>query len=250
METKGKTALITGGAHRVGRAITLELARAGAIVVVNYYASSDAAEHTVAEAASLGVDGLALRADVADNRQVEAMVAAARERFGSVDILVNSADHFAVTPFPTRDLTGWRRVTEILINGSFYCANAVAPLMLDNGDGAIVNIVDLSAWEPWPRFAAHCVGKAAQMALTRQLALDLAPVVRCNAVAPGPVLPPPDFDDEKIERTAQKTLLGRWGSPEDVAKAVLFLVQSDYITGEVITVDGGERYGHRKHEEG
>ena len=116
------------------------------------------------------------------------------------------------------------------------------------GAGAIVNIVDLSAWEPWPRFAAHSVGKAALLALTRQLALEFAPLVRVNAVAPGPVLPPPNYSQEKIARTARRTLLERWGKPEDVAAAVLFLIQADYITGDTITVDGGERLAGRKHD--
>jgi 3-oxoacyl-[acyl-carrier protein] reductase/pteridine reductase len=250
MDLHGKTALITGGAHRVGRAITLALAQAGANVVINYHSSAAEATATAAEVEALGRAALAVQADVADPTQVTALVAAARERFGGVDVLVNSSSLFKKTPIPTADLVMWHRVTGILIHGPFYCANAVAPLMLARGAGVIINIVDLSAWEPWPGFAAHSVGKAALLALTRQLALDLAPAVRVNAVAPGPVLPPPGYDTEKIARTAQKTLLHRWGRAEDVADAVLFLVHADYITGDVITVDGGERYGHRQTEAG
>jgi 3-oxoacyl-[acyl-carrier protein] reductase/pteridine reductase len=245
MDPTGKVALITGGARRVGKAITLALARAGAHVVINYYTSHEAAQLTATEARALGVEALTIQADVADLQQVEAMVAATRAHFGRVDILINSASHFEKTPLPTRDLTAWHRVLGILIHGSFYCANTVAPLMLERGEGAIVNIVDLSAWQPWRGFAAHSVGKAALLALTRQLALELAPVVRVNAVAPGPVLPPPDYSQEQIARIARRTLLGRWGTPDDVAEAVLFLVRADYITGEVIIVDGGERYGPR-----
>ncbi|MBS1253084.1 MAG: 3-oxoacyl-[acyl-carrier-protein] reductase FabG [Anaerolineales bacterium] len=249
MEPKGKTALITGGAHRVGKAITLALARAGANVAINYHSSADAAEATAAEARALGVEALPVQADIADPQQVEAMVAATEDRFGSVDVLINSASHFEQTPFPTEDITAWHRITDILIHGPFYCANAVAPLMLERGEGAIINIVDLSAWEPWPNFAAHSVGKAALLALTRQLALELAPAVRANAVAPGPVLPPASYSEALIDRIAQKTLLNRWGSPDDIAQAVMFLVEADYVTGEVIAVDGGERFGHRKLEE-
>jgi NAD(P)-dependent dehydrogenase (short-subunit alcohol dehydrogenase family) len=246
MDTKGKTALVTGGAHRVGKAITLALARAGANVVINYHSSAGPAEETAAEARALGVDALPLQADVADLDQVTAMVAAAQERFGAVDILVNAASLWKQTPFPTQDLTDWHRVTDILIDGSFFCANALAPTMLERGEGAIVNIVDLSAWQPWPGFTAHAVGKAALMALTRQLALELAPAVQVNAVAPGPVLPPPGYDEARAARIAAGTLKNRWGRPEDVADAVMFLIQSDYITGEVIVVDGGERFGHNK----
>ena len=250
MNPKGKTALITGGAHRVGKAITLGLAQAGANVAINYNTSATAAEVTVAEARALGVGALAIQADVGDYRQVEAMVNAVSVQFGSVDILVNSASLWLETPFPTDDLTDWHRVTNTLINGSFYCANAVAPLMLEKGEGAIVNIIDLAAYEPWPNFIAHGVGKSALLAMSRQLALELAPAVRVNAVAPGPVLPPPDFSKEKIARTADKTLLGKWGTPEDIAATVLFFVQADYVTGEDIAVDGGQNIAHRKSEHG
>ena len=116
--------------------------------------------------------------------------------------------------------------------------------MLARGEGVIINLVDLFAWQPSAGFAAHSVTKAGLLALTRQLALELAPAVRVNAVAPGPVLPPPSYDAARIERLAQKTLLKRWGSPDDVTQAVVFLIQSDFITGDCITVDGGERYGH------
>jgi 3-oxoacyl-[acyl-carrier protein] reductase/pteridine reductase len=116
--------------------------------------------------------------------------------------------------------------------------------MLGRGRGAIVNVVDLSAWQPWPDLAAHSVGKSALLALTRQLALEFAPAVHVNAVAPGPVLPPPNYDPEQRARVAERTLLGRWGTPQDVSDAVLFLLRADYITGEVLVVDGGERYGH------
>jgi NAD(P)-dependent dehydrogenase (short-subunit alcohol dehydrogenase family) len=246
MEIKGKTALVTGGAHRVGRAIALGLARAGANAIINYHGSAHAAEETVAEVRAVGVEALAVKADVSDADQVRAMVAAAADRFGAVQILVNSASLFRKTPFPMEDLADWRRVTRILIDGPLYCANAVAPMMLERGEGAIVNIVDLSAWQPWTGFAAHSVGKAGLWALTQQLALELAPVVQVNAVAPGPVLPPPDYSQKAIDRTARRTLKDRWGSPQDVVDAVLFLVRANYITGEVIVVDGGERYGHHK----
>jgi NAD(P)-dependent dehydrogenase (short-subunit alcohol dehydrogenase family) len=242
VQIEGKTALITGGAHRVGRAITLELARAGANVVINYHRSAEAAQETAAEARGLGVGSLPLQADVADLEQVRALVEAAKARFGGVDILVNNASLWKKTPFPMEQLDDWHRVTSIAIHGSLYCANEVAPTMLARGEGAIVNIVDLSAWQPWPDYTAHTVGKAALLALTRQLAVDLAPAVQVNAVAPGPVLPPPGSSAERRALVAGRTLKGRWGTLQDVADAVRFLVEADYITGEVIVVDGGQRY--------
>jgi len=248
MEIAGKVALVTGGAHRVGKAITMMLAQAGADVVVNYFSSSRAAETTVAEAQALGVAALACQCDVADYSQVRSMADTILETFGGVDILVNSASLWEQTPFPTDDISGWQRVTGISIDGPFFVCNTLVPSMLARGGGAIVNIVDLSAWEPWPNFAAHGVSKAGLLAFTRQLALELAPSVRVNAVAPGPVLPPPNYDEKRSSKAAEGTLLKRWGTPEDVARAVRYLLEADYVTADVITVDGGERYGHRKRD--
>jgi NAD(P)-dependent dehydrogenase (short-subunit alcohol dehydrogenase family) len=198
MNPAGKTALITGGAVRVGKAITLALAAAGANVVINYNSSSKAADETAAEAEAFGVGALAVQADVSNHEDVARMVAAAKEKFGGVEILVNSASLWRDTPFPMDDFADYHLVTRILVDGAMYCANAVAPLMLAAGEGAIVNIIDLSAYEPFPDFIAHSVGKTALLGMSRQLAVELAPQVRVNAVAPGPVLPPPDYGPEKI----------------------------------------------------
>ncbi|MCP5027549.1 MAG: SDR family oxidoreductase [Actinomycetia bacterium] len=250
MDLEGRTALITGGASRVGRGLTLALAAAGANVVINYHSSADEARDTAREAEALGVQALPVQADVGDYEQVGAMVGAAAARFGSVDVLVNNASTFIPDPFPTDDISIWHRTIDTLVHGPFYCANRVAPLMLEQGRGVIIGIGDLSVFEPWPGFAGHAVGKSAILTLTRQLALELAPAVRANAVVFGPTLRPRDYDDVKYQRTADMTLLGRWGTPEEMAQAVLFMAQADYITGEVITIDGGQRFGHRQHEHG
>ncbi len=151
---------------------------------------------------------------------------------------------------PTNSIEAWQLVTGVQINGAFYVSNLAAKDMLVKKEGAIVNIIDLTAWEAWHNFTAHAVGKSALLALTRQFALELHPYVQVNAIAPGPVLAPPDYSPEKIKRTADKTLLNRWGTPEDISKTVNFLIESDYINAESIIVDGGQRYAHRKHEEG
>ena len=250
MNIEGKTALVTGGAKRVGRSITLALARAGANVVINYNSSASEADSTATEAESLGVSALPIQASVGDYDAVGNMVDEAVRRFGTIDVLVNNASMFLADPLPTDDLSIWHRSIDTLVHGPFYCANRVAPVMLENDGGVIIGIGDLSALEPWPGFAGHAVGKGAVLSLTRQLALELAPRVRANAVVPGPALRPLDYDEEKFERVAADTLLGRWGTPDEMAHAVLFLVEADYVTGEVITVDGGQRFGHRKHEHG
>jgi NAD(P)-dependent dehydrogenase (short-subunit alcohol dehydrogenase family) len=246
MIAQGKVALVTGGAHRVGKAITMMLAEAGAHVVVNYNRSAEKALQTVAEAQVLGVEALAVQCDISNLASVRAMGREIREHFGGVDILVNNADRFEKHPFPTEDVGAWHRVLDVTLHGAFYVCNELAPSMVIRGDGVIVNILDLSAWQPWPRFLAHSVAKAGMLAMTRQMALELAPTVRVNAVAPGPVLAPPEYDEQQRERVAARTLLARWGRPEDVTRAVRYLVEADYVTGDVLTVDGGERHGQRK----
>ena len=241
---------MTGGARRVGRGITLRLARAGANVVINYNTSVDEARRTAADAEALGVQALAVAADVRDDDQVKAMVEAAADRFGTIDVLVNNASTFAFGEFPTDDLSVWHQSIDTLVHGPFYCANRVAPVMLAGGSGVIVSIGDLSAFEPWPGFAGHAVGKGAIISLTRQLALELAPTIRANAVVFGPALRPDDYDDATYQRVADETLVGRWGTPDEMGRAVQFLIEADYITGEVLTVDGGQRYGHRKDAHG
>ena len=239
-----KIALITGGAHRVGKAITLELARAGAHVTINYHQSTKAtACATAAEAEALGVRALPVQADLTDPEQIRDMIRVTEQKLGCVSILVNAASVFKKTPFPVDDMSDWMHVTDTLIHGAFQCANAVVPAMQNTGEGIIINIIDLMAWQPRRGFAGHSVGKSALLALTRQMAVDLAPGVRVNAVAPGPVLPPEHYSKATKDRIARRTLLKRWGRPKDVARAVNFLIESDYITGEHITVDGGERYG-------
>lgn len=254
MKLTGKVALVTGGAHRVGKAITMMLAEAGVNVAINYHTSDAAARQTALEAEALDVDALVVRCDVSDYDAVQRMADQIEERFGGVDIIVNAASLFKRFPVPTQkpdDLETWRQVTRILLDGSFYVSNRLAPGMLERAQksgetAAIVNITDLSAWYAWPGFTAHSVGKTGLLALTRQLALELAPTVRVNAVAPGPVLPPPGMSEKRIQKSAQRTLLERWGTPEDVSKAVKYLLEADYVTGDVITVDGGERYAHTK----
>lgn len=250
MDPKGKVAFVTASARRIGKAITLALAQAGANVVVNYRTSAEEAEATAAEARSQGVEALTVQFDMSDYRGAVAVIEHITKELGSIDILVNNASLYKQAPFPTKDFTIWHDTIDVIVHTPFYCANAVAPFMLEKGEGIIINIVDLSAWEAWPDYAAHSVAKAALLGLTRQLALELAPAVRVNAIAPGPVLPPLHFTEEMVARTADKTLLNRWGTPENVVETVLFLIKNDYITGEYITVDGGERYGHRKYEAG
>lgn len=245
MNIRGKVALVTGGAVRVGKAVTLLLAHAGAHVVINYHNSDAAADETAAEVRALGVEALPVQCDVSNQMQVEGMAQVIESAFGGVDIIVNSASHFGRTPFPTDDAhvhEEWRTVTRILIDGPWYVCNALVPGMRRRGGGVIINIADLAADFPWRGFAAHGAGKAALLAFTRQLALELAPSIRANAVSPGYILPPPGHSEARVQEAAQRTLLGTIGSPEDVAQAVRYLIEADFVTGETLYVDGGERW--------
>ncbi len=245
MDLNGKAALVTGGAVRVGKAIALALAAAGADVVINYHSSADAAIETVAEIEALGRRALAVKADVSQGNQVQTLVDAAVERLGRLDVLVNSASLWRRTPWAELDEAAWDQLVDIALKGPFLCARAAAPHLTAHGDGAIVNIVDLSAIIPFRNYLPHSAAKAGLLNLTYSLAMELAPAVRVNAIAPGPVLPPPEYTEQQIQAAARRTLIGRWGTAEDVAQAAVFLTQAPYITGVILPVDGGERLAGR-----
>jgi NAD(P)-dependent dehydrogenase (short-subunit alcohol dehydrogenase family) len=245
MQPQDKVALITGAAHRVGKAIALRLAKNGTHIVLHYRSSGSVAQDTQAELEAQGVKVLPVQADVAAPAAVEAMVAQAMDHFGRIDILVNSAANFQETPFPELSLEDWDAVINTNLRGPFLCARAVAPHMLKSEEGLIVNITDLSAFAPAQNMIAHSVAKAGLVSLTQALALELRPTIRVNAIAPGPVIPPPHYDAATNHRIAHRTLLKRWGSGDHVAQAVQFFVENDYVTGEVIRVDGGELFGFR-----
>ncbi len=243
MDLHGKVALVTGGAIRVGRAISLGVAAAGAGVIMNYHSSADAAQATAAEIAGLGGDVLPYQADVSQGAQVAAMVEAGIAHFGRLDVLVNSASIFLRTPWATLDEAAWDKILAINLKGPFLCSQAYAPHLAAHGDGLIVNIVDLAGSKPFPNFMPHSAAKAGLINLTYALAAELAPAVRVNGIAPGPILPAVASTPAYNETVVGRTLLGRWGAPADIAQAVVYLAQAGYVTGVILPVDGGERLG-------
>jgi 3-oxoacyl-[acyl-carrier protein] reductase/pteridine reductase len=222
------------------------LANAGADIVLNYHSSGAAAMQTASEIEAKGRLVLPFQADLAKEAQVREMVAAAVTRLGRLDVLVNSASIWRRTPWAELDEAAWDQSLAIDLKGAFLCTKAASPHLAAHADGAIVNIVDLSAFAPFPNMLAHSVAKAGLLNMTYALAIELAPAVRVNAVAPGPVLPPPGYDTSQLAAKARGTLLGRWGVPEDVAGAVVFLVEASFITGVVLPVDGGESLRGRR----
>jgi NAD(P)-dependent dehydrogenase (short-subunit alcohol dehydrogenase family) len=237
VELKEKVALVTGGARRVGQVIALALAERGARVAFTYR-SGDPAQ-TLAGIQDHGVEGLALQLDVLDWEQPKAAVEQVVQHFGRVDILVNNASVWQSAPFLEISRQQWETSIGANLTGPFLCAQAVAPYMLEQESGHIVNISDLSAHQTWPRFADHSASKAGLEALTRVMAAELAPHVRVNAIAPGTILLPDGATEAKRQWAIENSLLKRVGTPQDVARTVIFLTESDFVTGAVFFVDGG-----------
>jgi NAD(P)-dependent dehydrogenase (short-subunit alcohol dehydrogenase family) len=235
MEISGRTALVTGGARRVGRAISLALADAGANVVVNYNASADEAAGTVAEIERAGGRAHAVQANVADATEIQRLIDETERHFGALDILVNSAALFERKPVLDISEAEWDRVLGVNLKGPFLLSQRAAPLLRRNG-GAIINILDLSALQPWPSYAHHAVSKAGLHHLTRILARALAPHIRVNAISPGTILPP---EGQPGEEGSERRATAQAGNPQDVTDALLYLVRADFVTGENIIVDGG-----------
>ncbi|CAN5115777.1 pteridine reductase [soil metagenome] len=238
MELDGRTALVTGGAHRVGRAITLALAAAGMRLVIHYNASAAEAEHTAGIVRDLGSSARTLQADLRLPGEPERVVKEAAAVLGQLDVLVNSAAVMVCTPLAEATVAEWDDMFALNLRAPFFACQSAAAVMAERG-GAIVNIADLAAFETWPSYIPHGVSKAGIVQLTRALARVLAPKIRVNAIAPGAVLLPEGWDAESAGRLAGTTPLGRLGSPEDVTEALLYLLRADYVTGETLIVDGG-----------
>lgn len=238
MTLAGRVALVTGAGRRVGQAIALALGTKGMKVAVHYNGSASGAKETVAQLESEGAVGRAFQADLSSDPGPKKLIGEVVASFGGLDALVNSAAIMERTPFGDVTPEQWDRIMSINIRAPFFVAQAAAP-HLREARGAIVNIADLAAFETWPAYVPHGISKSGVVHMTRSLARVLAPDVRVNGIAPGTVLLPEEWDKAADERLRQTTPLARTGTPEDVSAAVIFLLESDYITGETIIVDGG-----------
>lgn len=238
MELRNKVALVTGGGRRVGRALAAALAEHGATVAVHYSASKSGAEEAVRAIESGGGKAAAFGADLTSPEAPDTLVTAVSKRFGSLDVLVNSAAVMVRTPFGEVSAADWDAMFALNLRAPFLLSQAAAPL-LRRARGAIVNIADLAAFETWPGYIPHGITKGGVVQMTRALAQLLAPDVRVNAIAPGTVLLPDDWSAADAARLEETTPLKRQGSPADVVQAMLYLLEADYVTGETIVVDGG-----------
>jgi NAD(P)-dependent dehydrogenase (short-subunit alcohol dehydrogenase family) len=237
-----RVVLLTG-ARRIGAAIATAVASRGADVVLAYNRSRDEAEAAAGDVRAAGRRALVLQADVGDPTAAAALVDEAARGLGRLDVLVNMASLYRSVPFDDTTMDVWDAQLGVDLRGAFACARAAVPWMRRSGGGRIVNFSDWVAASGRPRykgFLAYYVAKAGVKALTEALALELAADrILVNAIAPGPILPPPETTEEEIEAVERSTPLGRWGGAEEIVKAALALIDTDFITGETIRVDGG-----------
>ena len=231
-------ALVTGGGVRVGRAIALGLVESGYDLVVSYNSSGTGAAEVATAASRLGRRVHPVQAEMSREEDIVHLARSVADRFGRLDLLVNSASSFVANDLLAVTAEEWDAVMAVNLRAPFLLVRETAAL-LRAARGSVVNIVDLSALQPWTSHPHHSVSKAGLLHLTKVMARALAPHVRANAIAPGHVLPPEYFSEADIERDRRRVPLGRIGTPDDVVGAVRFLAGADYITGEVIVVDGG-----------
>lgn len=237
---EGRVAVVTGAGVRVGKSIALELAAQGAQVVLHYFRSRQGAEEAAALVRAAGSRAELVQADLTDSSQV-AKVFSAADALGGCDLLVNSAALFERAGIEAIDDAAWRRMLDANLSAPFYCCRAAVPSFRRKGRGDIVNILDVGgAFRAWKNHAHYCASKAGLAMLTQCLALELAPQVRVNGVAPGTVIFPESWREDERRAALSKVPLERIGEAADVAKAVLFLVSgSSFVTGQILAVDGG-----------
>jgi NAD(P)-dependent dehydrogenase (short-subunit alcohol dehydrogenase family) len=241
MDPKGKVALITGGA-RIGKTVADRLAKSGCSIVLTYRGSRAAAEETVLDAERQGVGAAAIRADLTVESDILALFQEIERRFGRLDILINMASIYKKVPAEQLDLAVWQTNMAANLQNAYLLSLKAAPLMRRQGAGRIINFSDWIAVSGRPRYKEYLpyyVAKRGMLGLTEGLALELAPEILVNAIAPGPILPPPDLTEAEDKEVKKATPLRRWGGAEEIAKTVLFLIETDFITGESIRVDGG-----------
>jgi 3-oxoacyl-[acyl-carrier protein] reductase len=242
MELRDRVVIITGG-KRIGRIVAQRLADRGADLVLSYRGSKAEADATVTDVETRGRRAIAVAADVSKAADCTALVAAAVTMFGRVDALVNMASVYGSKPLDQLTEADFDRDLAINLKSAFLCAQAAIPVMRRTGGGRIVNFADWlarSGRPAYPGFTSYYVAKAGVIALTESLALELArDQILVNAIAPGPILAPPDMDPKEVAAVANATPVGRWGGEGQIATAVVALLETDFITGETVRVDGG-----------
>ncbi len=242
-ETTSPTALITGGAQRIGRAIALDLAAHGWSVAIHYNTSADAAAAVVDDIIARGGRAVAVRADLASEEETAALVDAAARAAGPLTCLVNNAAIFENDTVETATRRSWDVHMQVNLRAPFVLTQAFAAQVPDSGAGNVVNILDQRVWNLTPFFTTYTLSKAGLWTLTRTLALALAPRIRVNAVGPGPTLPSARQTDAEFDRQWKSVPLTRRTEPDEIATAVRFILDAPAMTGQMITLDGGQHLG-------
>ncbi|HEV2421103.1 MAG TPA: SDR family oxidoreductase [Candidatus Acidoferrales bacterium] len=233
---EGRVALVTGGAKRIGRSIIEKLASEGADIVINYASSKPDAESLAADIRKLGRRALAIPANVSIKQEVQQMFQKIEGEFSRLDVLVNNAGMFSAADFLDLTEEQWDAIMSTNLKAQFLCAQTAAPLLKRSGHGRIINISSLGGMLPWPKFTHYCVSKAGVIMLTRCMARALAPEILVNSVAPGTIqFPGEDPDEEYIKRAP----LHRTGKGSEIADAVFFFATTEFVTGQILAVDGG-----------
>jgi pteridine reductase len=239
MELQGRVALVTGAGRRLGRAMAAALAARGMTVAIHHHASRAGADELRGEIVRAGGRAACFAADLTDAGAARTLPERVVKEFGSLHVLVNSAAVMHRLRLEETTPEQWDSILDLNLRSVFFCTQGAAPA-LRSVRGKVVNLADLSGLEPWPGFAVHSISKAGVIMLTKVMARSLAPEVTVNAIAPGAVLVPEDYDAEERERLARSAPLRRLGSPSDAVSALLYLLQDgDFVTGEVLVVDGG-----------
>ena len=242
MDLSGAAALITGG-RRIGSVVATELARAGADVSLVYHRGREQADRTASDVTASGRRALVLQADLRDPAACARVVDETASAFGRLDVVVNMASVYKRTPAEELSVADWDEQFNVDVRSAWLCAKAAVPWMIRGGRGRIINFSDWAARSGRPKsegYLAYHAAKSAVIGLTEALALELAPhQILVNAIAPGPILPPEDLSAADTASDAQAAAVGHWGGSMEIAKLVLALIESDFITGETIRVDGG-----------
>ena len=242
MDLAGKAVLVTG-ARRIGSSVAAELARRGADISLSYNRSAEDAQRAAALVRDLGRHVLITQANLTDPDDCQRLVDATVSGFGRLDVLINMASRYVSKPLDTLTASDWDNALAVDVKAAFLCAVAALPHLRASGKGRIINFSDWVARSGRPRYSGYLpyyVAKSAVIALTEALALELAAAgVLVNAIAPGPIRPPEGLDASEVAEIQRATPVGRWGGDQEIAKAVIALVESDFITGETIRVDGG-----------
>ncbi|MBS1254423.1 MAG: Enoyl-[acyl-carrier-protein] reductase [NADPH] FabL [Deltaproteobacteria bacterium] len=239
MDLENKVALVTGAGVRLGQAVALKLGQLGMRLVIHYHHSEKGAKQTIQNLPGKESRHLLLQADLKDISAIIELVKQAEEQLGPVSVLVNNAAEFFPTPLFSATEEEWDHILTLNLKAPFFLSQAVGEGMKSRGEGKIINMVDVSTDRPWTSFLPYCSSKAGLVSLTKGLARALSPEVQVNGIAPGTVLAPPDHADLDLTTSVENSLLKRIGKAEDIVQAVEYLLQSDFVTGTILPVDGG-----------